>query len=98
MAALVTGIQVADERSGATGSAKKRARALGLTLGAIVFLGIVFSIAAFLPALVDDVVGDTGEIIIGVLRWPVLAVVTVLGIGLLYRFADPAVAGDGSAL
>jgi membrane protein len=92
MAALVTGIQVAHERSGATGFAKKRARALGLTLGAIVFLGIVFSIAAFLPALVDDVVGDTGEILIGVLRWPVLAVVMVLGIGLLYRFADPAVA------
>jgi membrane protein len=76
MAALVTGIQVAHERTGANGFAKKRARALGLTLGAIVFLGLVLAIAAFLPSLVDDV----------------LAVVMVLGIGLLYRFADPAVA------
>jgi membrane protein len=89
MAALVSGVQVAHDRPGATGYAKKRVRALALTLGGIVFIALVLVVATLLPSLADDVVGDTGETIIAILRWPTLAVVMVLGLGLLYRFADP---------
>jgi membrane protein len=89
MAALLTGIQVAHERQEPAGYVKKRARALVLTLAAIVVVVVVIGITAFLPSLADEVVGDTGRIAVDVLRWPVLAVVMVFGLGLLYRFADP---------
>ena len=89
MAALVSGIQVAHERPRPKGYVKKRARALALTLGAIILVTMVIGTAAFLPSLADDFVGDPGEVVIDVLRWPVLAVVIVFGLGLLYRFADP---------
>ena len=89
IAALVSGIQVAHERPEPKGYVKKRARALALTLAAIVFVAIVVGVAAFLPSLADDAVGDTGKVVVDVLRWPVLAVVMVFGLGLLYRFADP---------
>jgi membrane protein len=89
MAALVQGIQVAHDRREMPGYLKKRARALALTVAAIAFVALVVGIAAFLPSLVDDALGDTGDAIVGVLRWPVLALVMVIGLGLLYRFADP---------
>jgi membrane protein len=47
------------------------------------------TIAAVLPALVDDVVGGLGLTVVEVLRWPVLAALMVLGVGVLYRIADP---------
>jgi membrane protein len=89
MAALLSGIQVAHERPEPLGYVKKRARALVLTIAAIVFVVLVIGVAAFLPALADEVLGETGTLVVEILRWPVLAVVMVVGLGLLYRFADP---------
>jgi len=89
MAALVTGIHIAHGEPEARGLVAKRARALGLTLAAIVFLGVVILVSAFLPSLLDDAVGDTGSVVVEVLRWPVLAAVMIIGIGLLFRFATP---------
>jgi len=89
MAALFSGIQVAHGRPEPQGYVRRRARALALTVAAMVLVALVIGVAAFLPSLADDVVGDTGRIAVSVLRWPVLALVMVLGLGLLYRFADP---------
>ena len=88
MAALVTGVHVAYERDQPKTFVKNRGRALLLTLGAIVFLSAVIFVIAALPPLLSKVgLGSAGRIAVGTLRWPLLAVVMVVGIGLLYRFS-----------
>jgi hypothetical protein len=88
MAALVTGVHVAHERDQPKTFVKNRGRALLLTLGAIVFLSAVIFVIAALPPLLSKVgLGSAGRIAVGALRWPLLAVVMVVGIGLLYRFS-----------
>jgi membrane protein len=88
MAALITGIHVAHEHDEPSSFAAKRGKALGLTIGAIVFLGVVVFVIAVLPPLLSDAgLGTAGRVALGILRWPVLGVVMVAGIGLLYRLA-----------
>ena len=88
MAALITGIHVARDRDEPTGFVAKRGKALLLTLAAIVFLAIVILLVAAVPPLLDDAeVGDAGQLAVEILRWPVLMVLMVLGIGLLYRLS-----------
>jgi membrane protein len=89
MAALITGIHVAAERDEPKSFVAKRRKALALTIGAIAFLAIVVFLIAALPPLMSDA-GDVGRIGMQILRWPILAVVMVGGIGLLYRFATEA--------
>jgi membrane protein len=86
MAALVTGVHVAMDREQPKSYVKKRGKALLLTLGAIVFLGVVIFVIAAVPPLLSNVgLASAGRIALGILRWPILAAVMVLGIGLLYR-------------
>jgi membrane protein len=88
MAALIKGIHVAHEGEQRKGFVKNRGRALLLTLGAIVFLSVVIFVVAALPSVLSKAgLGSWGGIVLGVLRWPVLAAVMVVGIGLLYRFS-----------
>jgi membrane protein len=88
MAALITGIHIAREADEPTGFVAKRGKALLLTLAAIVFLGIViFLIVAVPPLLSDAGLGTAGRVAFDILRWPVLAALMIVGIGLLYRFA-----------
>ena len=88
MAAIITGIHVAHEHEEPKSFVVKRGKALGLTLGAIVFLSIViFVIAAVPPLLADAGLGTAGRVAFGIVRWPVLAAVMIGGIGLLYRFS-----------
>jgi membrane protein len=86
MASLITGIHVAHERDEPKSFVTKRGKALALTLGAIVFLCIVVFLITALPPLTSEA-GDVGRVGIQILRWPILAVVMVLGIALLYRFS-----------
>jgi membrane protein len=88
MAALITGIHVAHEKDEPKGFVVKRGKALLLTLAAIVFIGILIFLIVAVPPLLDDAgLGTTGRVVFNVLRWPILAVVMLVGIGLLYRFA-----------
>lgn len=88
MAALITGIHVAHEREEPTSFVAKRGKALLLTLGAIVFLSVViFVIAAVPPLLSEAGLGTAGRVVFGIARWPLLAAVMIVGIGLLYRFS-----------
>lgn len=86
MAALITGINIAREQEEPHAFAAKRGRALLLTLGAIVFMGVVVFFIAAIPPLVSGA-GQAGRIAFDVLRWPILAAVMIVGIGSLYRFA-----------
>ena len=88
MAALITGIHVARERDEPKGFVVKKGKALLLTLGAIVFIGIVIFLVAAVPPLLEDAgLGDAARIAFDVLRWPILAVLMIAGVGLLYRFS-----------
>lgn len=88
MAALITGIHVAHERDEPKSFVAKKAKALLLTLAAIVFLCIVIFLIAALPPLLDDSgLGDAGRVAFDILRWPILAILMLAGIGLLYRFS-----------
>jgi membrane protein len=90
MAALVTGLHVAHEEDEPKSFVVKRGKALALTLGAVVVLGIVVWLLAFLPPFIEEVgLGDAGRLVFSILRWPVLAVVMVVALGLLYRIAVP---------
>jgi membrane protein len=90
LAALVSGLHVVHDVDEPKGFVAKRGKALLLTLGAVFVLGAVIWLLAFLPAFIDKWLGDTGRVIFGIVRWPVLAVVMVLALGLLYRLAVPA--------
>lgn len=85
--ALVTGIHVAHEKDEPKGFVAKKGKALVLTLGAIVVLGVVVLLVAALPSLVDNVFGDGAKTLVNLLRWPVLAIVMIASLGLLYRFS-----------
>jgi membrane protein len=88
MAALITGIHIARERKEPKGFVAKRGKALLLTLAAILFLAVVLIVIVAVPPLVSDAgLGQAGRIAFGILRWPFLAAVMAVGIGLLYRFA-----------
>jgi membrane protein len=87
MAALVTGINVAHENEEG-GFAKKRGKALLLTIGAILVIGIVFYAVTIGPATLDDLVGTGfGRALLGAARWVLIGIVMVLGLGALYRVA-----------
>jgi membrane protein len=88
MAALITGIHIAREREEPKSFIVKRGKALLLMLGAIVFLAIVIFLIAALPPLLERAgLGDTGQLVFDIVRWPILAVLMILGIGLLYLFS-----------
>ena len=88
MAALITGLHVAQEEEEPKSFVAKRGKALLLTLGAVLVLGAIVWLLAFLPAFIEENgLGDAGRIAFDILRWPVLAIVMVLALGLLYRLS-----------
>jgi membrane protein len=98
MAALVTGVNVARDQTEPKSFVRKRGKALLLTFGAVVLLVVMMFLIAALPTVVADAgLGTAGRVVVNVLRWPVLAVVMVLGLGMLYRIAvqEPAPARFG---
>jgi membrane protein len=88
LAALITGIHVAHEAEEPKGFVVKRGKALALTLGAIVFLGVVaFFVVAVRPLLGKADLVPAGRVLLEIVGWLVLAALVLVGIGLLYRFA-----------
>ncbi|HXY94745.1 MAG TPA: YihY/virulence factor BrkB family protein [Acidimicrobiia bacterium] len=92
MSALVAGINVARGEERALGFVAKRTRGFILTLGAVSVLTVMIFLITALPPLIGDIgMGTGGRIALNVVRWPVVAVVMVIGNGVLYRIAaeDP---------
>ena len=88
MAALVTGVNVARDQTEPTSFVKKRGKALVLTVGAIVLLVVMIFLIAAVPSILTKVgLGTTGRVVFDIVRWPVLAIVIVLGLGVLYHIA-----------
>ncbi len=69
---------------------EQKAKALGLTIGAIVFFAVVVTLVAVVPAVFDSA-------LVGGLRWVLLAAAIVVAIGVLFRVA-PDRRGEHGAL
>ena len=88
VAALMRGINKAYDETETRGWLRIRLLALSFTLGLAAF--VVFSVAVItlLPPLMKHVgLEASARSLIEVCRWPVLAAATMLGLGILYRYA-----------
>ena len=66
---------------------KRTALALCFTVGLVLFLVVALIGIVVIPALLHfALLGNAGEWIISVLRWPALLLLLVLGLAILYRF------------
>lgn len=88
VAALVTGVNVARDQTEPKSFVKKRGRALALTFGAVVLLVVMMFLIAAVPSILTHAgLGTAGRVVFDILRWPLLALVIVLGLGVLYHVA-----------
>ncbi|TNM49528.1 YihY/virulence factor BrkB family protein [Nocardioides albidus] len=85
---VITAINIAYDEEETRGFVKRKLLAIGLTLGAIVFVVVAVALVAAAPAVLDDVVGS-GPARWGLeaARWVGLVAVMAVGLALLYRLA-----------
>ena len=86
---LMTAINVAYDEDDDRNPVKKRLIALGLTLAAIVFLGITLALVAVVPQLLQGLFGDSPVIrfLLSAARWLLLVVLVTVALAVLYRIA-----------
>ena len=86
MKALIDAVNVAYDEDETRGFVKLRLLAYGFTVGGVLLVvTTVFAVTA-LPALGDQL-GPAGRVTAGILRWPILGAVMLLGLAVIYRFA-----------
>ena len=85
---LITAVNLAYDEVETRGFVKRKALALGLTLGAILFVLVTFSLVAVVPAVLDTLpLGIVGTILAQVVRWVLLLGVMAAALAVLYRLA-----------
>ena len=85
---LITAVNLAYDEVETRGFVSRKALALGLTLGAIVFVLITFSLVAVVPAVLDALpLGIVGTVLAQVVRWVLLLGVMAAALAVLYRVA-----------
>jgi membrane protein len=77
--------RVYDERESRS-SVPRRALALCLTIGAVLFLVVAFLVVTIVPAALEDsALGPVARWTVVILRWPALALCWIGGLAVLYR-------------
>jgi membrane protein len=85
---LITAVNLAYDEVETRSFIKRKALALGLTLGAIVFILITFALVAVVPAVLGSLpLGVAGTILAQVVRWVLLLGVVAGSLAVLYRVA-----------
>jgi membrane protein len=85
---LISAVNIAYDEVETRSFIKRKALALGLTLGAIVFVLVTFTLVAVVPAVLDMLpLGVVGTILAQVLRWVLLLGVFAGSLAVLYRVA-----------
>jgi membrane protein len=86
---LMTAVNTAYDEEETRGFVKKRAIALALTLGAIVFVIIILALVAVVPALLQSSIFQSGVVkfLLQVARWVLLAAVITAALAIVYRVA-----------
>jgi membrane protein len=86
MRAIIAGINAAYDQTETRTFLKLRGLALLHTLGATVTMVVAIGVIVVLPV-VTGLFGPAGRILLAVVRWPLLAGLMLVGVGVLYRFA-----------
>lgn len=85
---LVKATNVAYDEDESRGFLKLRGTALGLTLGAVVFLLLAVALVAGVPVLFDALgIGGAGLVLAQALRWILLAALVIGALAVVYRVA-----------
>jgi len=85
---LITAVNLAYDEVETRGFVKRKLLALGLTLGAIVFVLVTFGLVAVVPVVLDALpLGVVGTVLAQVLRWVLLLGVMAGALSVLYRVA-----------
>jgi membrane protein len=85
---LITAVNLAYDEVETRSFIKRKALALGLTIGAIIFVLITFALVAVVPAVLDALpLGIVGTILAQVVRWVLLLGVVAGSLAVLYRLA-----------
>ncbi|MGY1736281.1 YihY/virulence factor BrkB family protein [Geodermatophilus sp. SYSU D00684] len=85
---VITAVNIAYDEVETRGFVKRKAMALGLTLGAIVFVLVTFTLVAVVPAVLDALpLGVVGTVLAQVVRWVLLLGVFAGSLAVLYRVA-----------
>ena len=85
---LMTAVNIAYDEDEKRGFLKRKATALALTLGAIVFMVIVLALIAVVPALLSHLVSSGPlRIVLTVLRFVILLVAVAVALAIVYRVA-----------
>jgi membrane protein len=87
VSSLMTGLNIANETIEKRNLLLQQGIALALTLGAILFSMVAFAAIALLPAVIAVFPLEDGiKTILGLGRWPLLAVLVCFGLAVVYRF------------
>lgn len=85
---LMKAVNLAYDERDDRGAVKLRLIALGLTLGAIVFVVVALALVVGVPALVDSLgLGVVGTVLAQVVRWLLLIGLVTVGLAIVYRVA-----------
>ncbi|MCW2695031.1 MAG: conserved rane protein of unknown function [Modestobacter sp.] len=85
---LISAVNIAYDEVETRSFVKRKALALGLTLGAIVFVLITFGLIAVVPVVLDTLpLGVFGTVLAQVVRWVLLLGVVTGSLAVLYRVA-----------
>jgi membrane protein len=85
---LVKGLNVVYDERETRGFLKLRGLSLLLTLGAILVAVIALALVAVFPAVIDNLgLGQAGELAASIARWVVLALLVLLALAVVYRYA-----------
>ena len=85
--AMMTSLNIAYDEKETRGFIKRKATGLALTLGLAIFMVIVISLLVGAPVMLEFVgLGKISEVIINILRWPLLFAVAVAAMSMLYRW------------
>lgn len=88
VSSMMSGLNMAMEKRETRSFITLNAMAIVLTLGAIIFVGVVLTAVAVIPIAIAFLpVDDQLRSVLAYSRWPVLALFVVLAIDLVYRFA-----------
>jgi membrane protein len=85
---LITAINIAYDEVDARGAVKSKLMSLGMTLAAIVFVLITFTLVAVVPSVIEALpLGVVGTVLAQVVRWGLLLGVFTGSLAVLYRIA-----------
>lgn len=85
---LVEAVNLAYDEEETRGFVKRRGLAILMTLGAVVFLGLAIGAIAVVPAVLSATgLEGVARTVISIARWPLVALVVIVALAVLYRYA-----------